>query len=82
MLEFKKKKLKFKYDDEEHCIRFPSVKDLGEYQKKYKEAEDSDAPEIVIDFLVRLGLDQGVAEVLESDHVAVIMKELTDAKKN
>jgi len=82
MLEFSKRELKFKYDGEEHTVRFPSVKDLSEYQKKFKEAGEDSTAVVVVDFLEKLGLKKSVAEELESHHVEVILKELTSSKKN
>lgn len=82
MLEFNKRELKFKYDGKEHCIRYPSVKDLSEYQKKYKDVKEEETIDVVVKFLSDLGLEESVGYELERDHLEVILKELTDSKKN
>lgn len=82
MLDLQKRQLKFKYDGEDQLIRYPSVKDLSEYQEKYKEAEGKNEAGVVIEFLIDLGLNAKIANELEASHVQLIMKELTDAKKN
>lgn len=78
MLEFNKRELKFKFDGDEQKLRFPSVKDLSAYQKKYKKVGEEDSAEVVVDFLVELGLKKEVAEMLETRQVEVILKKLTE----
>jgi hypothetical protein len=77
MLEFNKRELKFKYGGEEQVLRFPSVRDLSEYQKQYKKASEEEQAEVVVHFLVKLGLKEKVAGELEAHHVEKILAELT-----
>ena len=79
MLEFSRRELKFKLDDREHNVNFPSVKQMAEYSKAYAESEDKF--ESVIEFLVKLGLEKEVCENLELDHLNKIIKVLTEEKK-
>lgn len=76
MLELTKKRLQFKVDEGTYEIVYPSLKAFSNYQKEVKKHEGDEA-EMAINFLVKLGLDQQVAEELEVDHVLAIMEEIS-----
>ncbi len=82
MLDFSRRELVFKFDGEEQTVRFPSVKDLAKYQEEYAKAEEGKQGQLIIDFLVSLGLKQEVADLLEIEACTAILKELTSVKKN
>lgn len=78
MLEFLDEVLEFKYDDKVHQVRFPTGHELSEYSKTY---DDSKAYECVVAFLVKLGLDEEVANKLQMKHLMKVLTEITTEKK-
>lgn len=80
MLEFNSRRLKFKYDGEEHGIDYPNVKQVREFQKKNKDTEEGDT-EPVFNFLEGLGLNRDVMDKLEVGHITTIMDKLTEPQK-
>jgi len=79
MLEFVKRELEFKFDDEVYKIKFPTVKEMSEYSKTYDEKEDKF--EVIVNFLEKLGLQRDITEQMEVNHLTTIVKALTEEKK-
>ena len=79
MLEFVKRELEFKFDDEVYKIKFPTVKEMSEYSKTYDEKEDKF--EVIVNFLEKLGLQRDITEQMEVKHLTTIVKALTEEKK-
>lgn len=79
MLEFKSKVLRFKFDDEIHELRYPTVKEIREMQKLQK--EESDEVNVIESMLNKLGMKEGLFDKLEVDHVEAIVGSLVNEKK-
>lgn len=79
MLEFRSRRLKFKYNDEAYELDFPSIQKLMDYEKaQKKDPENSDK---LFEFLESLGLDQDVSRSMEIQMVTTIMQEFNKEKK-
>lgn len=79
MIEFDRKKLKFKLDGKEHEVNFPTVGQLKAYQKANQESQDTF--ETTVDFLEKLGLEKEVCMGLEADHLKTIVEYISGQKK-
>ena len=79
MLEFIRRELKFKLDDVEYNLKFPSVKQISLYSKEYDESDDKFI--CVINFLANLGLKSEISEGMEMNHLTQIVEALTQEKK-
>lgn len=79
MLNLESNKLKFLFNGQEKEMKFPTVKEWGEYNKKIK-AKEVDEGEMLMEFFVNMGLDRETCEQLESAHVESIVKALTEKK--
>ena len=79
MLELMRRELKFKLDDVEHKLTYPTVKQMAEYSAGYEESENK--LECVINFLELLGLEKNIGNGLELDHLNIIITTLTEEKK-
>jgi hypothetical protein len=79
MLEFITRELKFKLDDKEMKMRFPSAKQMAEYSDNYDKNEDK--YECIFSFLEKLGLEREVSESMEAGYLTQILKALTEEKK-
>ena len=85
-MELKKRVLNFKFDGEEIELRFPTVINMRDYGRDVTEAkkvDDSDVIDVMLDFLVKLGLPERMKFDLEQDHVKQIMNAVSpqDNKK-
>lgn len=76
-MEIKRKVLKLKFDGREFEIKFPSVKQLKELQKK----DGEDDLEMTLRFLSELGLPKEASEQMEPDHIKEIVDHITGQKK-
>lgn len=66
----------------EYSIRKPTYKEVEEYRAELmKENENSNAAEIMSNFLDKMGLPKQVFSQLEIAHVSEIMDVVMDAKK-
>jgi len=66
----------------EYSIRKPTYKEVEEYRGELmKENENSNAAEIMSNFLDKMGLPKQVFSQLEIAHVSEIMDVVMDAKK-
>lgn len=82
MIEFKKTRIAFAdYEGKTHNFEAPSYKDLKEVQKEIGEKPD-EADVIIINALVKWGVDRDVMESLELKHIKVIFEEVIFSKKN
>ena len=75
MLEFKDEVLQFKYNDEICEVRFPSALDMRDYRKNFNKDE---AEEFMIDFLIKLGLQDHVAKKLSHKKIMHLFKLLKE----
>lgn len=63
-------------------LRLPTYKEFQEYRTKLVALnENSDAAEIMKEFLSGLGLQKELFDQLEIDHISQIMEALTSKKK-
>lgn len=79
MIELVSKELQLKFNNEVIKLRYPTVMDMKGLNADLKK-EDSEI-ESLVSFLTKLGMPEGVADRLEIDHLNLIVKELTQAKK-
>lgn len=82
-MELKKRVLSFKFEGKEINVKFPTViqmRDYGIEAKKLKEG-DSKFIDLMLDFLVKLGLPSELKEELEHEHVMKIMDSITPKKE-
>lgn len=79
MLEFTKRELEFKLDEDIYRLKFPNVKQMAKFSKEHSEKDDKF--EVIIDFLNDLGLKKEVSEEMEVEHLTTIIKALTEEKK-
>lgn len=79
-MEFKRKSLEFSFDGEKYKVKFPSVKQLSEFQKEVSVKESAELSDTV-NFLDRLGLPADVAYEMELEHLTVIMETISGSKK-
>ena len=82
MLNLESRNLKFKFDEKDCSMRFPTAREWGVYQSKTSKLKGDNVSIINegINFFIDLGLDSEVAEKLEPDHIEKIVEALT--KKN
>lgn len=79
MLEFKTRELEIKFNDELHRIKFPTVKQVQDYNDNFE--KEKNQVKVICDFIIGLGLKKEVCDKLEMPHLEAILKELTDTKK-
>jgi len=83
MLELKSRVLEIKFNDTVCSIKYPTVRQhiafTNEYEKVEKDAVKS--IECIIDFLVKQGLNQELAELLESEHLNTILLKIGGGEK-
>lgn len=74
-MELKKTVLKFKFEDEDVMLRYPTVMHVRNYSSNVKNAKDDDNKimDIMLDFLVELGLPDKFKSELEMGHIETIM---------
>ena len=81
MREFKRRLLEFKYDGEEYALKFPTVQQVEDFQKKATEGELDSELQPTYEWLETLGLPEGIAKTFEAAHLQEIVEELLDFKK-
>ena len=79
MLEFKSKKLEFKFNDVKHSISFPSVMQLRSFSENYEKEEDKIG--MIYNLVTELGMDKDICNQLEIGMLEQILTELTVSKK-
>lgn len=79
MLEFKTRVLQFNFNNEKHEIKFPTVKEIQDYNESLE--KEKNEMKAICDLIVGLGLERSVCEQLEVPHLEAILKELTSTKK-
>lgn len=72
MLELKRKTLKFKLDEKEHVLSWPTVGQLNAFDKKFR---DNQSLETVLEFMESLGGKRKVFEGMDSDHLFAVIEE-------
>lgn len=80
MLEFKKRVLEFKFNDEIYTVKYPTVKQINELEKRTKD-ENNEQAEVMLDFLEDLGLKKSIAHEMEYEMIQKIIKTISSAKK-
>jgi hypothetical protein len=80
-MEFKSRVLEFTYDGNAQKLRFPNVGEIRDFIKK-SEKENADSFDEVISFLVSLGLEKGLAEKMQVDHLKQVIDTLVGEKKS
>ena len=80
MLELISKELQFSFDGKIQKLRYPTVMDMKKLNVELKK-EDAGEIDTLVNMLVDLGMEAGIAEKLEVDHVNTIVQELTASKK-
>jgi hypothetical protein len=82
MLNLESNNLVFTFNGVEKKMRFPTVREWGEYQKAIDGLKDKvKTIDVICDFLIKLGLDKKTTELLENGHLEAIIGELTAVKK-
>ena len=79
MLKLQTRKLESEFNDKKYMANFPSVHQLKDYSVEYDKEEDK--TDVVINFLVKLGLPSEVVSQFEMDHLTLILEELSSSKK-
>ena len=79
-MEFFSKELEFKFNGEDQKCRFPTIRELKDYQKDYAKTEEK--LDVIEGFLIKLGLKEEVVQSLHMDHLTKIIEEISGAKKN
>lgn len=82
MIEFQRKKLKFKLDGQEYGFNFPTVGQYRSFNKKLKNMGEGNEFDCMIEFLVSMGLNAEIAEGMEVDHITAIFDEISGQKKS
>lgn len=80
-MEFKRKSLEFSFDGEKYKVKFPSVKQLSDFQKDMEAKGGSGDLSDTVKFLEGLGLPQNVSYDLELEHLTVVMETISGSKK-
>lgn len=80
-LEFKKRKLDIDLYGEAVEMQFPTVKQYKDYQEKIKSADKDRDYQIMIDFMIELGLPADKIDDMEPEHLGQIMETLSGSKK-
>jgi len=79
-MDFKKRVLKFKFEDTEYSVSFPNNRRLNEFQKEQKVIKEEDSLESLIKFLNELGLPSEVAWDMEPQHLTQILESFNQKK--
>jgi hypothetical protein len=81
MLELKIKKMSIKVEGKEYSFPYPTAKALSDMQMTIKEKGDDYSIQAMIDLVVKLGLDQEIAEMLQPEHYSLMFEEFNGKKK-
>lgn len=79
-MELKEKKFEFTYKGVNYELDEPNYRDLKHMQKQIK--EDPENPDILINFLEKIGLERDVSETMGISVLLKISEEVSGAKKN
>ena len=79
-LEFKRKLLRLKLDDQTYELKFPTVRQVDEFSNKAKGKEDDLSP--TLSFLENLGLPEKVSLGMEPDMLKTVIETLSGQKKS
>lgn len=76
-----KKVLKVKFEGESFDVRFPSMLEAVELGKKTKDKTEAEQSDVMVEFLVKLGLSKKLMGVLDPDAVNMIVENIMPSKK-
>jgi len=80
MLELNSKKLKLTFNSKVYELRYPTVKDLKEYNELVKKGDHTEM-DLIVSMLDGVGLSKNVTDTMEIGHLNAIVEELIVAKK-